>query len=278
MILVTGAKGVIGRAVVAQLATTRIRYKAISRDKFDLAAGNDLASYIGTRPEVIIHLAAAVPHSAHYPDTEASAELTRRIDRCVYDAACVWNCRVVYVSTCSLYNKLTEVTKSEDSVVHVRDDSPYMRVKKEGEAKFTSLTSYAIMRVSAPIGPGLPATVVAKRFFDLASENKPIRLWGSGQREQNYVDVRDIANAMIKAALFKEKGVFNIVADKPTTMHELAVIIVKAVGRGRVEFADILDPLEEERTRYSNQRAKNVLCWTPSISLENSICSMQEEV
>lgn len=276
MILITGAKGIIGRAVVAKLTADGIIYKALSRETFDLAASNDLTSYISEQPKVIIHLAAAVPHSAHYPDTFASAELTRRIDRCVFDAARAWSCRVIYASTCSLYDKMSEVTKSEDSTIFVRDDSPYMKAKDEGEAMFSLLPSYAVMRVPAPIGPGLPSSVVAKRFFDLASAGQTIFLWGTGKREQNYVDVRDIADAMIKAALSQENGVFNIAADKPITMLTLATLIVQVVGRSSVEFAGCIDPLEGERTRYSNQRAWDVLRWRPKTSLKDSIRSMQE--
>jgi nucleoside-diphosphate-sugar epimerase len=175
-----------------------------------------------------------------------------------------------------LYDKRSEETRFEGSPVFARPDSPYMKAKFDGDVMFAVLSSYAVMRVSAPIGPGLPTSVVARRFFDLASAGQLIRLWGSGNREQNYVDVRDIADAMTKAALSEENGVFNIAADKPTTMLALAKVIVKVIGRGGVEFAGVADPLEGERTRYSNQRAKDLLCWRPTISLEDSIKRMQE--
>lgn len=132
------------------------------------------------------------------------------------------------------------------------------------------------MRVPAPIGPGLPPSVVARRFFDLATAGQSIRLWGSGKREQNYVDVREIADVMIKAAFSEANGVFNIAADVPTTMLKLATIVLMVVGRGSVEFAGVNDPLEDEHTRYSNKRARDLLRWRPEIPLEDSIKSMQE--
>jgi UDP-glucose 4-epimerase len=276
MIVVTGAKGIIGRAVVAQLLTEGIAVKEISRDVFDLSSGNNLTSHIREQPEAVIHLAAAVPHSLHYPDTDTSAELTRSIDSCVLEAARTWNCRIIYASTCSLYDKRSNEVMFEESPVFVRPDSPYMKAKNEGEALFAKHASFAIMRVPAPIGPGLPTSVAAKRFFDLASEAQPIRLWGSGKREQNYVDVRDIADVMIKAAFSNVNGVFNIAANAPTTMLSLATTIVAVVGKGRVEFAGISDPLEYEHARFSNKRARDLLFWWPKISLENSIRSMQK--
>jgi UDP-glucose 4-epimerase len=116
--------------------------------------------------------------------------------------------------------------------------------------------------------------VVAKRFFDLACEGKQISIWGAGLREQNYVDVENIADAMIKAASSQATGVFNISADQPTTMLELAKAMTQVIGRGSIEFAGKSDPLEYERTRYSNQRARSQLGWIPSASLEDSIRSM----
>jgi UDP-glucose 4-epimerase len=276
MIVVTGANGIIGRAVVAQLLAEGIAVEEISRDIFDLSNGNNLVSLIGERPDAVIHLAAAVPHSFRYPDTDASAELTRRIDCCVFNAARAWNCRIVYASTCSLYDKRSDNTMFEDSPILVRLDSPYMKAKNQGEALFAKLPSYAVMRVPAPIGPGLPTTVVARRFFDLATAAQPIHLWGSGKREQNYVDVKDIADVMTKAATSEANGTFNIAADAPTTMLTLATAIVTVLGRGSVEFAGVTDPLEDARARYSNKRARDLLSWRPKIALENSIRSMQE--
>jgi UDP-glucose 4-epimerase len=278
MIVVTGAKGIIGRAVVAQLFAERIAVREISRDVFELSSGNNLTSHIREQPEAIIHLAAAVPHSLHYPDTDTSAELTRSIDSCVLEAARAWNCRIIYASTCSLYDKRSNEVMFEESPVFVRPDSPYMKAKCDGEALFSKHASFAIMRVPAPIGPRLPTSVAAKRFFDLASEAQPIRLWGSGKREQNYVDVRDIADVMIKAAFSDVNGVFNIAANAPTTMLSLATTIVAVVGKGRVEFAGVSDPLEHEHARFSNKRARDLLFWRPKISLENSIRSMQKAI
>ncbi|MFY7790992.1 MAG: NAD-dependent epimerase/dehydratase family protein [Polynucleobacter sp.] len=276
MIVVTGAKGVIGSAVVAQLLARGIEVIAISREVFDLSKGNDLASYISKKPEVIIHLAAAVPHSARYPDTNESALLTRSIDNCVLNAVNKWNCRVIYASTCSLYDKRSNYVMFEDSPLLVRAESQYMKTKSEGEAIFAKSKSYAILRVPAPIGPGLPKSVVAKQFFDLATVHQSIRIWGSGKREQNYVDVGDIASAMINAAYSKVNGVFNIAANAPTTMISLAMTIVAVVGKGSIEFADNPDPLEYENARYSNRRAHDLLSWSPKISLKDSIKSMQE--
>jgi nucleoside-diphosphate-sugar epimerase len=276
MIIVTGASGVIGRVLMARLRSDGFEVIGVRREAFDLASGASLAAFIGRRPEAVIHLAAAVPHSTHYPDSEASAAKTRAADRTVRDAVLTWDCRVVYASGCSLYEKLTATVKFEDTPVVVRPDSPYMQAKHGGEKMFAALPSCGILRVSAPIGPGLPDTVVAKRFFNQATAGQAIRVWGTGKREQNYVDVRDIADVFLRAAHSTSQGVFNISADAPTTMLQLAAAMARVVPRAYFELAGMPDPLEQEYARYSNARAREVLGWSPTVSLEDSIRSMYE--
>lgn len=276
MIVVTGASGVIGRALMARLRLDGIEGIGVHREAFDLARGASLPQFIGRRPEAIIHLAAAVPHSIHYPDTNASAAITRAVDKTVHDAAAEWGCRIVYASTCSLYDKRTPAIKYENTAVDIRPDSPYMQAKCDGEQMFGTLPSFSVLRVPAPIGPGLPDTVVAKRFLNLAMAGQTIRVWGTGMREQNYVDVSDIADIFLRAAFSKSQGLFNIAADAPTTMLDLAEKIARVVARGSFELAGIPDPLEQEFTRYSNARAHDELGWVPKVPLEDSIRSMYE--
>ena len=276
MIVVTGASGVIGRVLMARLRSDGIEAIGVRREAFDLSSGASLAAFIGRRPAVVVHLAAAVPHSPHYPDCEASAAKTRAADRTVREAAVEWGCRVVYASTCSLYDKHAASVKFEDTPVVVRPDSPYMQAKHEGEQMFAALPSHGILRVPAPIGPGLPDTVVAKRFFNQAVAGQTIRVWGTGRREQNYVDVRDIADMFVRAANSTSQGVFNISADAPTNMLELAAAMARIIPRASFELAGVPDPLEQEFTRYSNARARDVLGWAPTASLEDSIRSMYE--
>ena len=276
MIVVTGAAGVIGRVLMSRIRSEGIEAIGICRETFDLASGESLALFVGRRPEAIVHLAAAVPHSVHYPDSEASAAKTRAIDLTVRNAAIDWDCRLVYASTLSLYDKHDPIIKYEDTPVFGRANSPYMTAKYEGEEMFGALPSCNILRLPAPIGPGLPGTVVAKRFFDQAVAGEPISVWGTGRREQNYVNVLDLADAFVRAAYSSSGGVVNVAADAPTTMLELAAAMAKVIPGASFSLVEEIDPLEQEYARYSNDRARQEMGWRPTISLEDSIHLMRK--
>jgi len=276
VIVVTGARGVIGRALMALLERKSIDSLGLHRGMFDLASTPSLVDAIGGRPEAIIHLAAAVPHSHHHPDVPSSADMTRAMDRVVHDAARHWRCRVIYASTCSLYDKHSPLLKQEHMPVVPRSESPYMQAKYEGEQLLSSLPNCCILRVPAPIGPGLPGTVVAQRFLSQALAGQTLRVWGSGRREQNYVDVTDLADSFFRATTCPVSGIFNLAAPKPTTMLELAQAMVSVVRRGSVEMAGVSDPLEPEYARYSISRASDLLGWQPQVALESSIDLMRE--
>lgn len=271
MILVTGAAGVIGRAVMRRLQEDTIDSFGVSRQNFDLASGDSLPGFVPRKPDAIIHLAAAVPHSLRYPDTDASAKLTRIMDWKVFEAASFWGARVIYASGCINYDRKCPAIKTEESSYGILLKGAYANAKRDGEALFATLPSHAILRVSAPIGPGLPSNVVAQVFLDRALVGKPLEVWGSGEREQNFVDTRDIAAAFIMAARAQLVGVFNLTADTPTTMAELAKTTVDVVGGGVVLFSGAPDPQEPEYARFSNAHLRSSLGWEPLFSLRDSL-------
>ena len=276
MFIVTGAAGIIGRCVIRQLQENGYRCIGITRDNFDLSK-NSLSSAFASPPIGVIHLAAAVPHSAHYPDNKISAELTHRIDENVFKAVQLWNCQVVYASTCGLYDKECLLVKTEESILPL-PTSPYFQAKLDGEHLFQSLDSSIVIRLSAPLGLGIPRSLVVMRFIQKALSGNSVQVWGTGLREQNFVDAEDIAKAMIIAVQKRMKATLNIVANAPVTMMKLAIEVTATLGKGTVVLVEKPDPRDGETARYSNEQARRVLGWSPAISIRESIARIAEEM
>ena len=281
MIVVTGAGGVVGRAVVSLLEALGESFVAVVRRPTypvggkeltcDLARSSALKEIVEPTPSGIVHLAAAVPHSPHYADTEESAALTRSMDEHVFVAAESWGCPVVYASTCGLYDRRSRAMKTEDDELPSVPASPYFAAKLAGERLFSRLSRCSVLRIAAPIGPGVPAGLVATRFISSALAGNTLNIWGTGSREQNYVASDDIATAMVRAVQLVPGGIINIAASEPTTMLELARTVVAVLGKGQIELTGEPDPREGETARYMIARAKRFLDWEPTTDIEQSI-------
>jgi nucleoside-diphosphate-sugar epimerase len=272
MIVVTGAAGVIGRALMVRLHADRLPYTALDREALARGGPASLISAVPRRPSALVHLAAAVPRPPSIPDDDFSASRTREMDERVLEAARQWGCHVVYASGCSLYAKGGAAPKREEQAgTAVAQTSPYLVAKQKGEHDFLASESATVLRISAPIGEGLPPATVAGRFLETAKAGGILDVWGSGNREQNYVDVVDIADALIRTLIVRPSGLINIAADRPITMLDLAQEVVRACGRGGVRMTGKPDPRDGEPARYSNQRAADVLGWRPMTSMGVSL-------
>lgn len=284
-VLVTGAGGIVGRAVAAEFArdgwdVARLVHRASRHAPdglvIDLASIADLAAAIGDRPDAIVHLAAAVPHSKDYPDSAESAALTRRMDAAVLAAARRWDCPLVYASSCGLYCRDEPSAKAEDAPI--KDwGSPYFAAKAAGEEACAEHDKAIVLRISGPIGPGLRANVVMARFVATAREDKSITLWGSGRREQDFIDARDLARLVLAAVKQEARGIFNAASGHTVTMRELAETVIKRIGGGGIAMSGQPDPNESIYARYDVRKARQQLGWEPRFTLGDMVDSIAAE-
>jgi UDP-glucose 4-epimerase len=273
-VLVTGSAGLVGKALVDRLESLGISHLAMDHSVFNLAGNRSLIEFVAAPPSTIIHLAAAVPHGLGRKDDQVAADETRRIDENVAKAALAWNSRVVYASSCLLYDRTDSSVKYESSPVSARKDSPYSAAKLAGEQVIRSLPDSLIFRLSAPVGVSMNQTLVLAKFIQAAVARRPLEVWGTGLREQDFIDVSDVTNFLVAASTAKNlPAVLNLVSSTFVTMKNLADLVVKTLGGSdiRISKEPDMDPLDGEYARYSNQLACQSLGWSPSKKLSVSI-------
>jgi nucleoside-diphosphate-sugar epimerase len=285
MIVITGSDGIVGRALcesmrllsIPFLPITHCRKPHTSQDALlvDLADTIlPLERYIDDI-KVIVHLAAAVPHSINYPDDEVSANKTRSMDRNILALHKLTNAHIVYMSTCGLYNRNSPTIKNEINKIKVT--TPYFAAKASGEEVFKLTGSATILRLAAPIGIGLKPNLVLSKFITEARCNKPIKIWGSGQREQNFIDSEDVSKLILKVVHSPVSEILNVASETSTTMLALAETVVSVLGKGSVKMVTKMDPLEAETARYAIKKTKRIYDWMPEITLEQSIEKIASE-
>ena len=270
-ILLTGAGGIVGRAVHARSLAAGYEVVAIvspsSQYRHPDVRVADLAR---TLPQMrtfthFVHLAAALPHDSRYADDRVAGEMTSRIDDVVLSAAEQQRARILYASTCSLYNPRDPSTKTEASR-DLRLDTAYRSAKFAAEQRVLTGRENVAFRISAPYGLGLFSKTVLARFVQAARSGGKVEVWGTGSREQNFIASDDIATFLVSAIENDASGLFNV-AGETVTMRDLAKKVVKVVGAGEVEDVDKDDPLDGEVARFSIERAVEDLSWRPKIGL-----------
>jgi UDP-glucose 4-epimerase len=189
--------------------------------------------------------------------------------------------RFVYSGSSAIYGTPTIIPTPETERIDCL--SPYAFQKYEVERYLELISTrypldYITLRYFNPYGPrsfnpGNPFNAyssVVGIFMNRKSEGKPLLVTGDGSQERDFIHVRDLASANYKAAIFPGRinTSFNIGFGSTTSVLQLAKMIDE-----NVEFIDKREG-EAEVTFADNQKAKNILDWTPSVNLEDYLNSV----
>lgn len=129
-----------------------------------------------------------------------------------------------------------------------------------------------VLRIASPIPASfelLPQTVV-RTWIEAARSRKPLQVFGSGQRSQDFVSCADVAAAVLAALnISSARGIYHIGSGQSLAMLDLARIIADVMNAEVVTHG--ADPNEHDRCVLSLQRATSELDYTPQISGSDAI-------
>ncbi len=286
-VLVTGASGLIGKQVVAKLATEKSvslivpahekpnqscdRFVFIPKFRLDCDESGSALSDVS--PDIIVHCAAKIPTVT--VSAEAAAAENARIDKAIYNVARSCGAQIIFMSSVSVYEQ--NIAPWDESNV-VAPLNPYARQKHASEVLFSSFgIAAASLRVSSPYGGWQSAQRnVLYKFIYAAMMGQDLEIYGDGLRQQDFVYAPDIADAvwsiiLARLAGTKIKGIFNIASGKPVSMSDLAELIVNVVGRGTVVKSDAVCVEAGLPPSLNIGKANAILNWCPSTALASGI-------
>jgi UDP-glucose 4-epimerase len=198
--------------------------------------------------------------------------------------------RVVYSASSSAYGEVTPPFK-EDVLLPPQALSPYASTKRMGEmlmkdmGKLTGGPETVCLRYFNVYGPrqatladGPYATVVGI-FLSQKQEGKPLTIVAPGRQRRDFTHVFDVREANLLAMISKKVGnaeIINIGTGKSYSVLQVASLVLgKPCSFDLFTTKDCL--LVPERrgevfaTRADISKAKALLGWWPSISLESGI-------
>ena len=228
--IVTGASGLVGRALVPLLEAQGWRVIAVGRSaacSWDVFWQMDLSGV-----EAVFHLAAFVPPSMEDSSqarecVEVNALLTLRLAEQVATRS---TAKFVLASTGQVYG-FSEKTVHENAAVNATERACFYLSSKLLAESYVHRTSLhlglksAIVRIGNVYGPGMKPGSLIALFSKLAREGKPLPLRHGGCERFDFIEVSDVAMCLMRAAESGLNGVIHAGTGVAPSVHEVAEIV-----------------------------------------------------
>jgi len=286
-ILVTGGTGFIGSHVVDLLLSKG--HKVIVLDQDDTYLNKKAKFYKGDirkdaervikkeKPAYCIHLAAqvSVMKSFNDPVYDASVNILGSIN-VLNECAKNKVKKFVYISSCAKYG--TPQKKSVDENHPCNPLSPY-GISKHAVEHYLPIfkekygIDYTIIAPANVYGPRQDPhgeAGVVSIFIDKLMKNKTCTIYGDGKQTRDFVYVKDVAEAIVKALGKTKSKSYNIGSGKETSVNQLFNMLHRLIGKGKNRHSaqrtgDIRNMV------YNISKAKKELKWAPKTSLAKGL-------
>jgi nucleoside-diphosphate-sugar epimerase len=263
-VVVTGAAGFLGRALVAALAADGVRVVAVDRRPLpgagtpvpvwtlagwsadlppadhsrpalvtplqaDLLAGDPAVRAVLRRADAVFHLAGRPGVRETGPAAEAAQVRDNVAATAAVLAAIPRSTPLVVTSSSSVYGGAAGRPSREGDPLRPRGG--YARSKAAVEALCAARGgAVTVLRPFTVAGEGQRPDMALARWIAAARAGRPLRVLGSPARTRDVTDVRDAVRAMRLAAERDVRGVLNVGTGRPRTLAELAAAVGRTLG------------------------------------------------
>jgi nucleoside-diphosphate-sugar epimerase len=279
-VLVTGASGFVGRALVEELRHAEGAYEvhALARTDGDLADASVAGAAVAElRPDVIVHSAARIgvvrcedaPEQAVRANVLATALLAR--------AAAAHGARFAYVSTSDVYGSAA----TADEETPASPESLYALTKLWGEqaAALYAPEGLTILRLANPYGPGVEAGEAkgaVPTMLRQADAGEPIPVFRGEAR--SFCWIGDIVRAIRLVLESGEQGAFNIGWDgEAVALADVARVACELTGAPQDLIVEVEPPAGRVMTRIATERIR-ALGWRAEVSLDEGMRMLLEQL
>jgi GDP-L-fucose synthase len=297
-ILVTGATGLYGRALVPRLIAQGARVRAVATrvPKTPLAAGVELRLGDLKDPHFAASIAAGADGLFHLAGKRGSVGIqiaqgaTMLADNALVclntleAARAAGVARMVYVSTVSVYPPLERYVEDLAWSANPHPANQYVAWAKRLAEKLVEaygvqygLANIAIVRPVNTFGPyddfdPASALVVPALIARAVAGENPLAVWGDGTAVRDFLYVEDAVDGLLAAY---ERGLgqgpINLGSGRGYTIREVVDAIREAAGSNVELFWDTAKPAGEKRKVADTARAQKILGFAPKIGLDEGI-------
>lgn len=293
LVLITGAKGFIGRNLALYISRQNIKVIGIGHGTWmkndyeqygithwvdgEVSQGNvdQLVSITGF-PDTIFHLAggSSVRLSINFPDEDFQRTVNTSIKLLEWVRRSNPSTRVVLASSAAIYgDKYNSPIKESDISFPL---SPYGYHKRISEMLFESYAenyglSIKIVRLFSVYGSGLKKQLLWDLCNKLNKSPDKVVLSGSGAEQRDWLHVEDAASALEKVCSCKDARIFNAGMGQGVTVREIAKSVINSFdSKTKLEFSGECPKGDPKSLVADISRIRNT-GFTPSWNLREGI-------
>lgn len=270
-LLVVGANGFLGRTV-AQMAmqsglavdATVHRHREFVPANVNIVRLRDLADV--ERYDAVIIAGSAIASGGSEISPQVLREANIRLVLEIVDQ--FTQSHIVFCSSVSVYGVPTSLPLTETSPYWL--PTGYGMSKLAGETIVQTASRYTVIRFSSLYGEGMARNTFLPRIIDSAKTGV-IKLFGNGDRRQDYLHVSDAARLLLLAAKQQKKGVF-LGANGRTISNVAAAKLVCQTFPGAKIICHGVDnsPSFEFDTKYTH----DMLNFVPTVAPDQGIVEL----
>lgn len=188
---------------------------------------------------------------------------------------------MILASSAAIYGNLPGLPKREESPVDLL--SPYALAKLTGEyygRLFTEL--YGLQTVSLRYfnvygpqqDPHSEYAAVIPKFIHCLMKGDPPVIYGDGEQTRDFVFVKDVVQANIRAMQSDARGTFNVASGIQTSVNDLASILCRLFRSPQKPIYESGRTGEVKYSVASIAMAMNAFGYHPEYSLEKGLRAM----
>lgn len=266
-VVVTGASGFLGGALISFLRKNNIDYIGVTRKKSsDLFA---VESYEDSpRGDVLVHLAES---NNRYEAERGGAEFEAAASK-TFDVLLKKGYRhVVYASSAVLYGDCSMIPRKVADPIEATDAYTRMKITSE---KLALSSGGAALRLSNLYGPRMSLDNVISHIINQSGLDSAISMNSLGP-VRDFLWIEDAVSALYSIIKKGASGVFNIGSGRGTSIREL-VRIVQSITKKKQDMVE-LSPLQKTSSLVLDiELTKKMLEWAPETILEDGIRKLVE--
>jgi nucleoside-diphosphate-sugar epimerase len=277
-VLVTGASGFVGRALVDELRHKDGAYEVhpLGRADGDLAEpGMADAAIAEARPGVVVHAAARIGVVRCDDEPEPALRSNVLATALVARAAAARGARLMYVSTSDVYGSAV----AADEGTNPAPESLYAHTKLWGEqaAALYAPERLTVLRLANPYGPGVDpgqGKGALPTMLRQAAARERIPVFRGEARTWCWIG--DVVRGIRLVLESDEEGTFNIGADgDPVSSADAARLACDLTGAPQELIEEVEPPAGRVMARVVIERIRG-LGWRPEVSLDEGMRRLLE--